>query len=345
MAVSSSEISSNEAPTRARGTLLLSRGEVKRLLSLEDCIDAVEAALKLHAEGNSLAPGMLAIPAEGGGFHIKAAGLAGERRYFAAKTNANFPQNPERFGLPTIQGIVFLADAERGTPLAVMDSIEITAKRTAAATAVATKFLARAEAAIATVCGCGVQGEIQLEAIAKVRPIRRAYAHDLDPARAAAFANEQSKRLGIAVEVARDLASAVRASDIVVTCTSARAPFLERRWVAPGCFIAAVGADAPYKQELEPALLATGTLVVDQLEQCAAIGELHHALDAGLVTRASVHAELAEIVTGAKPGRTRKDEITIFDSTGTALQDAAAAIVVYRKAIEANAGRWLDFAR
>jgi alanine dehydrogenase len=146
--------------------LILSRADVLELLSLRDCIDAVERAFRLHAEGRTLAPGVLGVPASGGGFHIKAAGLLGDRSYFAAKTNANFPDNPRRFGRPTIQGTIMLADAANGTPLAIMESGSVTALRTGAATAVAAKYLARGDARTATIVGCGVQGELQLAAIA-----------------------------------------------------------------------------------------------------------------------------------------------------------------------------------
>src|SRR5438876_583260 len=133
---------------------ILTRGDVLELLTLRDCIVAVEDAFRLHAEGRTLGPGVLAVPAEGGGFHVKAAGLVGERSYFAAKTNANFPDNARRYGLPTIQGTVVLADARTGELLAVMDSGSVTALRTGAATAVAAKFLARPDARSATIVGC-----------------------------------------------------------------------------------------------------------------------------------------------------------------------------------------------
>src|SRR5207249_8020085 len=151
---------------------ILTRGDVLELLTLRDCIVAVENAFRLHAEGRTLGPGVVAVPAEGGGFHVKAAGLVAERSYFAAKTNANFPDNARRYGLPTIQGTVVLADARTGELLAVMDSGSVTALRTGAATAVAAKFLARPDARTATIVGCGVQGELQLAAITAVLPLR-----------------------------------------------------------------------------------------------------------------------------------------------------------------------------
>jgi alanine dehydrogenase len=312
--------------------LVLSRADVLELLSLRECIDAVERAFRLHADGLTLGPGVLSVPAEGGGFHIKAAGLVGEPSYFAAKTNANFPANPQRFGLPTIQGMVVLANAANGQPLAVIESGSVTALRTAAATGVAAKFLARADARTATIVGCGVQGEMQLAAIATVLPLRRALVLDVDRARAQGVASRAQARLGLDVQPADDLRKALSESDVCVTCTPARRAFLMAADVVAGTFIAAVGADAHGKQELEPALLLGSTVVADVLAQCVEIGELQHVLPAGLMTREQVHAELGEVVAGRRPGRTRSDEVTIFDSSGTALQDVAAAIAVYEKA-------------
>jgi alanine dehydrogenase len=312
--------------------LVLSRGDVLDLLSLRDCIDAVERAFRLHAEGRTLGPGVLSVTAADGGFHIKAAGLVGERSYFAAKTNGNFPANPGRFGLPTIQGVVVLADAGTGVPLAVIESGSVTALRTGAATGVAARVLARRDARTATIVGCGVQGEMQLAAVATVLPLQRAWVVDVEPTRAESLAARARAGLGIEVLATKDLREALRHSDVCVTCTPARRAVVAVGDVAPGTFIAAVGADARGKQELEPALVASATVVVDVLAQCAEIGELQHVLAAGLMAREQVHAELGEVVIGRRPGRTRSDEITIFDSSGTALQDVAAAIAVYERA-------------
>ena len=318
--------------------LALSRSDVLDLLTLPDCVEAVQEAFRLHAAGRTLGPGVLGVPSADGGFHIKAAGLAGERRYFAAKINGNFPENPRRTGLPAIQGTVVLADADNGQPLAVMESGSVTALRTGAATAVAARFLARPDSRTATVAGCGVQGELQLAAIAAVLPLTSVRLFDTDYARAESLAQRAAAMLGIAVEPTRDLAGAIGASDVCVTCTPSRRAFVSRATVAPGTFLAAVGADNQGKQELEPALVASATLVVDVLEQCAEIGELQHVLAAGLMTREQVHAELGDVVAGRRPGRTRDDEIVIFDSTGTAIQDVAAAVLVYERARASGRG-------
>ncbi|MGH7390057.1 MAG: ornithine cyclodeaminase family protein [Candidatus Rokuibacteriota bacterium] len=319
-------------------TRILSRRDVVDLLPLRECIEAVEHAFRLHAAGRTLGPDVLGVTAAGGGFHIKAAGLVGERSYFAAKTNANFPGNPRRFGLPTIQGTIVLFDAETGEPLAVMDSGSVTALRTGAATAVAAKFLARRQARTATIVGCGIQGEIQLAGIAAVLPLERAWVFDVDHARAEGLAARAAASLALRVEAGKDLRGALRESDVCVTCTPAQRAFVAAADVVPGTFIAAVGADRRGKQELDPTLMVSATVVVDVLDQCAEIGELQHALAAGLITREQVHAELADVVVGRRAGRTREDEITIFDSSGTALEDVAAAVVVYEGARAAGRG-------
>lgn len=327
---------------KQEGTLLLKRSEVATLLGIEECMDAVERAFKLHAEGRTAPPGIIGIHARDGGFHIKAGMLELGRPYFAAKANANFPQNPERFGLPLIQGIIALCDGENGYPLALMDSMEITIIRTGAATGVAAKYLARPDSEVATICGCGNQGRISLKAIACVRSLARAYAFDTDESQARRFADELSEETGIQVIAVSDPAKAVAESDICVTCTPSKRYFLNREDVSPGTFIAAVGADNEEKQEIDPALMASSKVVVDLLNQCATIGDLHHALDQGFMTEADAHAELGEIIAGKKAGRERDDEIIIFDSTGMALQDVAAAAIVYERAVSAGAGLRLD---
>jgi alanine dehydrogenase len=168
--------------------------------------------------------------------------------------------------------------------------------------------------------------------------LQRAWVLDADHERAESMAVRAAASLGLRVEPAKDLRAALRESDVCVTCTPARRAFVMAADVPPGMFIAAVGADSQGKQELEPALVASATLVVDVLDQCAEIGELQHVLAAGLMTRAQVHAELADVVVRRRPGRTRVDEITVFDSSGTALEDVAAAIAVYENARETGRG-------
>ena len=325
-------------------TLILTRGDVVALLTLDACIAAVEQAFALQGESRALGPGILGLHVPDGGFHVKAAGLPLSRLYVAVKVNANFPENGRRRGLPTIQGVLALSDGESGRPLALMDSMEITVLRTGAATAVAARHLARPDARTATIVGCGRQGRIQLAALARVRPLERAYAVDTDAAVARRFATETSAQLGLDVRPAGSAAEAAPLSDICVTCTPSRHPLLRREDIAAGAFIAAVGADSEDKVEIDPTLMAAGTVVVDSLEQCATIGDLHHALACGVLATADVHATLADVVAGRRPGRTSAEEITIFDSTGVAIEDVAAAVAVYEGALVRGRGVTIDLA-
>ena len=324
--------------------IFLGPRDVRNLLSVEDCIVAVEEAFRLHGEGKAQAPGVLGIHIDGGGFHIKAGLLDLRMRYFAAKVNGNFPGNPSRFDLPTIQGVIVLCDAEKGTPLAVMDSRDVTSLRTAAATAVAARYLARPASQTVAICGCGEQGRHQLKALAHIFHLRRVFAFDTSAERAARFADELSSELLPEIRSVKELRSAVLQSDICVTCTPSLQPFLGPDDVAEGTFVAAVGADSSHKSEVHPALMSKAKVVCDVLEQCAVMGDLHHALESGAMRRADVFADLGSIVAGKKPGRESDKEITLFDSTGMALQDVAAAAVVYEKAVRQNAGARLSLA-
>ena len=327
---------------KSEGTLLLSRSEVADLLSIEEYIAAVELVFRMYGEGKTQPPGILGVHAHDGGFHIKAGLLELDRSFFAAKINANFPQNAKRFDLPLIQGAVFLADAQNGYPLAIMDSMEITIQRTGAATAVAAKYLARPDSKSILICGCGNQGRVSVQALSKIFSLEHVFAYDIESTQSERFANALSDELKIAVETTSDLAEAMKRCDICVTCTPSTRFFLKQEYVQPGTFVAAVGADSETKQELDPALLAQHKTVVDIMEQCASIGELHHPIASNLMTAQSVHAELGEVIAGIKPGRTSSDEIIIFDSTGMALQDVIAAATVYKKAVDKAIGRIVD---
>lgn len=325
---------------RREGLLLLSRSEAERLTDFPGYVEAIESGLRAAAEGRAVAPPAPRLEVERGAFHVKGGALPmGDRLCVAIKSNGNFPGNPAQRGLPTVQGTIYLADGRDGGPLAVMDSIGVTIARTGAATAVAAKFLAPANARTALICGAGVQGRIQLVAVKHACPIARALIYDSNGEIAERLAREMATTLGITVEPTPDL-GAGRDCEVIVTCTSSRRAFLTPDHVRPGTFIAAVGADNSDKQEIHPALFPRSTVVVDSLDQCAEIGDLHHALGAGSFSRERVYANLAEMVAGRKPGRRGADEIILFDSTGLGLYDVAAAARLYERAPERGIGTY-----
>ena len=318
-------------------TRILTAADVAALLTIDDCIAAVETAFRDFGEGRIAAPQSLGVHGDHGTFHVKAAAAD----VFAMKINANFPDNPLLHALPTIQGLIVVMDLDCGTPLGILDSTLITTLRTAAATAVAAKHLSRESSRTMTIIGCGIQGRAHAEAMLRVRPITKLFAFDADPAAAARFA----QHLGIEVVNEESIENAVAESDVVITCTPSRSPILSPEHSHPGLFIAAVGADNPQKNELAPALLAQSRVVPDIVDQAAAMGDLHHAIVAGAMTRDDIHGELADVLCRRVPARRNDDEVFIFDSTGTALQDVATASIALTRAMERNIGVDIAFTR
>jgi len=276
-------------------------------------------------------------------FHIKAGGLMWRGKpYFALKANGSSFRNMKVRGLPNILGVITLFDGESGFPLAVMESTELTRHRTAAGTVVALKFLAPTRARRLLLCGCGLQGQTHMHYLKKALPLEGIFVYDLQAEVGKKFAQEMEKDLGIPVRFVPEISPHASKCHVIVTCTPSRAPYLSASDVSAGTTVVAVGADSPIKQELDPRLLKGNKVIVDILSQCVAAGELRHAIVAGLVTENDVHAEIGEVIAGKKPGRESADEIIVYKATGTAIQDTAAAIMVYEKASEKNIGLKID---
>jgi alanine dehydrogenase len=311
--------------------LVLDANDVVRLLDIPSCIRAVEEALRARGEGRAPPSATLGFPLEGGGIHVKVASLDLPRRYVVAKVNANFPRNPAERKLPTIQGVLVLLDGTTGTPLAVMDSATITTMRTAATTAVAASRLARADASTVTFVGCGVQARAHLAALREVRDVKHVFAVDCRREAAERFVELAIAEHGVTCTIPGSLREATLASEIIVTSTPSERPLLSSGDVGKGTFIGAVGADNEHKLEIDPELMESAVVVVDDLDQCARIGDLHHAIAAGFVKPSDVRCSLDQLIAGTQPGRLSDDEIIVFDSTGIAIEDVAAAALVYTR--------------
>lgn len=324
-------------------TLVLTASEVARCLPHAECRLAIERAFALLARGKVEAPRSIGFESRGGSFHCKAALFDAERPRFVAKLNGNFPGNPAARALPTIQGVLMLADAADGRPLALMDSGTLTAIRTAAASAVAAAHLARRNATIVAIVGCGLQGETHADALLALGPFSEFRLFDLDATRAERLAGRLGTLAGIRAVVGRSVAEITLGADVIATCTTGASFTLGEDDVAPGAFVAGVGADNPHKREIHPALLKRARVVVDDLAQCAKGGDLHHAIDAGQLREEDVHADLGAVIAGQRPGRTGDDEIFVFDSTGIALEDAAAADIAYERARALGLGTVVRF--
>ena len=321
------------------GVVLLTAGELQGLLDPVSAIVALREAYNALAEHREDQGRSLGFAIAGGSIHVKAGLLPGSRAAFAAKVNVNLPGNWQAHGLPTIQGLVVLADTKNGRPLAIMDSSTLTAARTAATAALAATYGARPGSRIAALIGCGTQARHQLAAFRAVFPLEEVRVHDLDREKAERFA----RIAGGSCRLAESVSAALDGADICITCTTATAPILMDDLPLTGCFVAAIGADGPSKQEIHSALFRRARILVDDLEACASGGDLFHALTAGAVRREHVHADLAELAAGRKAGRQSPEELVIFDSTGSGVQDVAVASLAYRTALQTGRGIRIDF--
>ncbi len=327
--------------------LVLREAEVRSLLDAEACREAVEEAFTAYATGRAVLPGVinLDLPEERAEIHVKAGHVKGGAHY-AVKIVSGFYDNPAR-GLPTTDGMILVFDARTGGPEAILlDNGYVTHLRTGAAGAVAAKHLARRDARVVGVVGCGTQLAYQLEALALVRPFREVRIWGRSGEKSRARAVEMERRHEgrppcrfLAVESVRE---AVEAADIVLTITPSREALVRAEWLSPGAHVTAVGSDGPEKRELDPQVVARADrLVADSLPQCLRLGEIHHAVAAGAITESDVDAELGEITAGLEPGRQDDSEITVCDLTGVGIQDVAAASLVIERARRTGVGQHL----
>jgi len=295
-------------------------------------VAAIREAFRADGEGRTAVPSVINLPVPGtrGEFHVKTAWVAGVP-LVAVKVASGFYDNPA-LGLPTGSGLMALFDATTGMPIGlIFDNGFLTDIRTGAAGAVAAECLARRDARVAGLVGSGVQARHQVACLLQVRRIERVVAWSDDGPGLEAYCREVRAAHGIEAAAAASAGDVCREADILVTATPSRVPIVRAEWLRPGMHVTAVGADAPGKQELEAACLGRADLVVvDRLAQCARFGELSHALAAGLLTEADVHAELGQVVAGTKPGRASDDQITICDLTGVGFQDTAIAATAWK---------------
>lgn len=292
-------------------------------------VAVIRDAFRLDGEGKTHVPPVinLEIPSAHGEFHIKTAHIENVR-YIAVKIASGFYDNPAK-GLPSGSGLIALFDATTGLPAALLlDNGYLTDLRTGAAGAVAADVLARRRVETVGVIGSGVQARHQVRCLRVVRGVSRVIAWSPTRPRLEAYANEMRQE-GLDVTLASDAREVCEAADVIVVATPAREPIVDAEWLRPGVHVSAVGSDSPGKQELDAMCLSKAdVLVVDRLSQCAAFGELKHAIDASLVS-ASKAIELGQIVAGHAPGRTSDAQITIADLTGVGFQDTAIASATF----------------
>jgi alanine dehydrogenase len=316
---------------------LLSEDEVRSLLDLPALIDALAAAHEAASAGRARNPDRLRVESDtGGALAAMPAFLPGAGLGIKALTG--FPSN-RAAGLPTIQAAVLLFSEDRGQLLAVLGGRHLTAARTAAAGGLSTRLLARPDARALAVLGAGLQAPYHILATLAVRPIERVRVASRDPGNAERLRADLEGRCAAAITVAPDNASAVRGADVVVACTSSETPVVADAWIAPGAHVVSVSSSHPTTQELDPKLVARSRFVTDS--RAAALHELGDyllPLQAGLIAPDHIVAELGELVSEAVPARRDGDEVTVYKSAGLAIQDLAAAALVYRAALARGLG-------
>lgn len=324
--------------------LFVNQEGVRRLLTLDVCIPAMRDALRALSRGDLVMPlrSLVRLPDRSGLLGLMP-GYLGAPRSFGLKVVTVMPGN---HGTPydSHQGVVMLFGIDRGEPLAILDASAITAIRTAAASAVATDALAREDAGDLALIGSGTQARTHLAAMGAVRPLRRVRIWSRSRANAERFAREASGGASVPIEVAGSGEEAVRGADLVCTTTASREPVLRGAWLAPGAHVNAVGSCFPFARELDSDAMRRARLYTDCRESCVhEAGEFLLAREEGAITDEHLLGELGEVLLGKVAGRVSRDDVTVYESLGVAVEDLAAAHAIHRRAVESGDGTWLEW--
>lgn len=325
-------------------TLLLNKENVGRLIRMDEVIATVEEAYKAFNSGQVNQPPYTCIHLPPSGeIDFKISHSAANEIISMKASSGGFPNNPTDHGVPSGMGTVLLFDARSCALICVMDGSLLTGLRTGAAGAVSVKVLARKNAKTITSIGTGKQARMQIRAIHQVMKIEEVHTWDHHPENLARYKADIEREFGIPVVMASSMQAAVEQADILITTTRGKGALVQAAWVQPGTHIVAMGTDTYGKQELEPEIFRNAKIVNDSIAQCIEKGETWHPLNQNIITQANIHAEIGEILLGKKPGRENDQEITIFDSTGMAIQDNTTAAKIYRNAIASQTGTTFEF--
>lgn len=325
-------------------TILLNQSQVKELTTMKEIIENVETAYEFHAERKVQMPPKEYIFYKKfrGDLRIMPCFVRGLNESGVKNVNVH-PDNPRKYGLPTVMAMIELVDPKTGFPVSVMDGTWITDMRTGAAAGVATKYLARDNSEVLGLVGAGVQAATGLEAIMEVMDIKEVRVSCRTCETRDLFAQKASEKYGIPVKAVDTIKEAVQGADVLLTTTPAREPVVKSKWVSPGTHINAMGADAPGKQELDSHILQKSKIIIDCWDQASHSGEINIPVQEGLVRQSDIHGKIGDVITGSIPGRTSDEEITVFDSTGLAVQDIVTAWNVYEKALQKGIGQKMNF--
>jgi alanine dehydrogenase len=324
---------------RSKKTLILSRTDMTGLVTPAEYVDRCEQAYRMHGEGRYFMEpkGHIVLDRYPGEWEAMPSYIE-EPEAAACKWVSIREQNRQRFGLPTVFSILIYTHPETGFPLAICDGSHHTVMRTGAAAAVSAKWLARSNSKVLAIVGAGHMAEGTLATCNEVFEWQEARVWSRSEATLSQFVSEQQCKYAFPLIPSRDLAEVVKGADVVVTVTPARGPIVMDEWITRGVHIAAVGADKAGDQELAPAVLERARIFVDDIRQCRTDGEINVPLSDGVISEADVMGEIGEVIIGKKVGRTSDDDITVFDSTGIALQDSATVPLEYERALAAGVG-------
>jgi len=326
-------------------TLLLTDDEVKKLFSMDEVMEAVEQAFREKGLGQVQMPAKVYI------FYKKYNGDLRTMPSYLEKLDVSavkivnvHPDNRTKYNLPTVMAVIVLIDPKNGAPIAIMSGTTVTDMRTGASGGIAAKYLARKDSKVVGLVGAGMQAHTQLMALLEVyRKLDEVRVWSRSEETKQNFVTETRRAYGHLCKIipVKTIKESVEEADIVVTTTPSRQPLVMNDMVSSGMHFNCIGADAPGKEELDPAILKRAKIVVDDWEQASHSGEINVPLSQGSITKKNVWAEIGEIAAGLKSGRQRQDEITIFMSTGLAVQDAVTAKIAYDKAIKKKIGRFI----
>ncbi len=330
--------------TSRQHLLVVGGVDVRRALPMSDCIEAVDRAMRALSRGGADVPLRTIMLLPGGrNFFGTMPGYLSDPPSLGAKILTVFPDNNQR-GFPSHVGIVVLFDTAIGMPLAIMDAAQITAIRTAAASAAATRALARTDASQLAILGTGEQAITHLESISSVRTLRSVRVWGRSYEKAQRFAQEQGPRLSLKIQASESAEEAVTGADIICTVTASHQPVLKGAWLARGAHVNLVGASRNTSREADDEVVTASRYFVDSRTSARAeAGELKHAMDAGLVGESHLLGEIGEVLSGKVAGRIAANDITVYKSLGVAVQDLAAAHVVYERALRDGIGTRVPF--
>lgn len=317
-------------------TLILTAKEIRRIITVKEVIIAVEDVFRLHGRKLTLMPAKVYLPIERyhGDFRAMPAYL--ESSAGIKWVNAH-PENPQKGDFPSVMAVIIYSDSQTGFPLAIMDGTIITNYRTGAAGAIASKYLARKNAHTLGLIGCGKQAETQLLFHNQFFQFIEIYVTDKNEEQIKKFIKKFPK-----LSLKKFSPEKVASCDILCTTTPSRGPIIRAGWIKPGTHINAIGADAPGKQELDSNIVKKAKIIVDDYEQATRSGEVNVPLSKGIISEKNIHSTLGEVIAGFKAGRSNSKEITVFDSTGLAIQDIAVAKILYEKAKKLKIGMEVD---